>query len=513
MYDALISGATIIDGTGSAPYKANVALFGDMIGFIGKEGISRAKTQIDGRGLVLAPGFIDMHTHTDLEVLRSRGMEVRLLQGITTDVSGNCGIGTFPYSPALPGYVADVLGTYDDWSWTDYPSYRDTLMSRGMGINEAFLVSHTALRLAVMGSDSGREASEDEIRRMCDLLSDALSAGAWGFSSGLYYAPCVFASREELRRLLAVVRRHDRVFAVHHRCEGDEVVESLEEVLSLARETGVRLEVSHLKAIGRRNQDKVERLLEMIARERERGVDVKFDQYPYTFGSTSLFSLLPPDILALSRLEQRLALGLEPERAEIAREMLSPRGWDSIYAMVGPDGIRAMYLETDSQYSGMTLAQIGEARGQDPLQALFDILSEETGLAVMEDETESDENLVRIMSDPLMCFGSDSLYSSPHPHPRSHHAAVEFLSRYVIGRRVMSLEEGIRRITGEAADRLGLKDRGYVREGCKADLVLFSPEELAVSDGVNRGIRTVLVNGAVAVEDGRVTGTLAGRVL
>ena len=513
MYDALISGATIIDGTGSAPYKANVALFGDMIGFIGKEGISRAKVQIDGRGLVLAPGFIDMHTHTDLEVLRNKEMGVRLLQGITTDVSGNCGIGTFPYSPSLPGYVADVLGTYDDWSWTDYPSYRDTLTSRGMGINEAFLVSHTALRLAVMGDDSGREASDAEIGRMCALLSDALEAGARGFSSGLYYAPCVFASREELRRLLSVVSRYGRLFSVHHRCEGDDVVQSLEEVLSLARETGVRLEVSHLKAIGKRNQDKVERLLEMIEKERAGGVDVKFDQYPYTFGSTSLFSLLPPDILALSRLEQRLALGLEPERAEIAKEMLSPHGWDSIYAMVGPDDIKVIYLETGRKYSGMTLSEIGRERGEDPIDALFDLLSEETGLAVMEDITESEESLLKIMAHPLMCFGSDSLYSSPIPHPRSRHAAVEFLSSYVIGRSLMPLEEGIRKLSGEASDRLSLPDRGYIREGYKADMVLFDPSKLAVDGDSNKGIDYVFVNGAAAVENGEPTGTLSGQVI
>ena len=513
MYDMLISGATIIDGSGGAPYTANVALFGDRIVFIGKERISRARIQIDGSGLVLAPGFIDMHTHTDLEALRNPPMEVRLKQGITTDVSGNCGIGTFPYSPLLPSAVADVLGSYPSWSWTDFRSYRDVLRKTGIGINETFLVSHSALRLAVMGEDAGREAGKNETERMCALLDEALESGARGFSTGLYYAPCVFASVEELKSLLGVVKRHDKLFSVHHRCEGDDVIASLDEVISLARETGVRLEVSHLKAIGKRNQEKVPELLRMIENARAEGVDVKFDQYPYTFGSTSLFSLLPPDILALSRLEQRLALGLETEREEIRREMLSPHGWDSIYAMVGPDDIRAIYLETDRKYSGMSLSEIAEERGQDPLDALFDILSEETGLAVMEDETESAESLEMIMSHPLMCFGSDSLYSSPLPHPRSRHAAIEFLSRYVIDRRLMSLEEGIRRMTGESADRLGLKDRGYVREGYMADLVLFSPDSLRVEGEENCGIDTVIVNGTAAVRNGICTGALAGTVV
>lgn len=514
MYDVLIRNGLIYDGTGNEPFTSDIAVFGDRIALIGKNGITRAKRVIDASGRAVFPGFIDIHTHTDLLALRDRDMTVRLSQGITTDVSGNCGIGVFPVSSGLDTAVEDVLGEYEGRNWKDYRGYRSTLLGGGgIGINEAFLVSHTAIRLAVLGRNASSEASDEDIEKMAALLSSILDEGAWGFSSGLYYAPCVFASRKELRRLLEVVREHGKIFSVHHRCEGDDVLESLEEVLSLASETGVRIEISHLKAIGRRNQDKVPAMLEMIEDYRDHGTDVKFDQYPYTFGSTSLFSLLPPHILALSRLEQRLALSLENERDEIRREMEDPDGWDSIYAMAGPEDISVLYLESHPEYNGMTLAEIGEAKGRLPIYALFDLLAEEPGLAVMSDITQSEENLIKIMKHPLMSFGSDSLYSSPVPHPRSIHAAVRFLSHYVRDMHVMPFEEGIRRMTGENADRMGFRDRGYIREGMKADIIVADIPRIGEDGDSNTGFDEILVNGRLAVDGGRFTGARAGEVL
>ena len=513
MYDVLIRNGLVYDGSGKAPFIADIAVFGDRIALLGRTGITRAKRIIDAAGRAVFPGFIDIHTHTDLLAANDRNMEVRLSQGITTDVSGNCGIGVFPVSEGLGMAIEDVLGRNDRWLWDDYSGYKAVLQDGGIGINEAFLASHTAIRLAVMGRRASAEASDEDIDRMAKLLSRLLDEGAWGFSSGLYYAPCVFASRKELRRLLEVVKDHGRIFSVHHRCEGDDVLDSLEEVLSLADETGVRLEISHLKAIGRRNQEKVPEMLSLIEQYRNGGVDVRFDQYPYTFGSTSLFSLLPPHVLALSRLEQRLALSLENERDEIRREMEDPDGWDSIYAMAGPDDITVLYLESNPGYAGKTLSEIGKERGQLPINALFDILSEEPGLAVMSDVTESEENLVRIMRHPLMSFGSDSLYSSPIPHPRSRHAAVHFLAHYVRDKQVLAMEEGIRRLTGENADRMGFSDRGYIKEGMKADIIIADIPKIGEDGEGNTGFDEILVNGQLAVDGGRFTGLRAGEVL
>lgn len=514
MYDYIFKNATVVDGTGAKPYCANVATFAGSIVFIGKEPITRGKNVIECNGRILSPGFIDIHCHTDLYLLKDRDAKARICQGITTDVTGNCGIGTFPnFNNGLKKVVGDVLGEYDNWDWSDYKSWKSFVEKGGIGNNTIYLVSHTALRVGAMGEDSGRAASDKEIDMMCSLLDDALKSGAYGLSSGLYYAPCVYAERKELLALLNVVKKNDKFFAVHHRCEGNDVVQSLKEVLDLALESGVRIEVSHLKAIGNKNQDKVDTILEMIEEYQSKGVDVKFDQYPYIYGSTSLFSLLPPSILAYSRYEQRIALSLENERDDIRKEILNPSGWDSIYEMVGPDKIKAIYLESHKELNGKTLSEIGALLKQDPLDALFSVLADESGLAVMEDITTTDDNLKKIMKHESMCFGTDSLYSTPLPHPRSYHGAIEFLSRYIRDDKVMPLEEGIRKMTGETASRLRI-ERGVIKEGRPADLVLFDLDRLKVNDDfTNDGIEYVLVNGECALSSGNITGARNGKVL
>ena len=303
MYDYIFRNALVVDGTGSAPYKANVATFAGSIAFIGPENITRGKNVINAEGMILAPGFIDIHSHMDLQILKDRRAASRVCQGITTDVGGNCGIGVFPYSYGLESVGLDVIGEYESWKWKDYASFKAALQSEALGNNQMFLVPHSAIRLFVMGQDSNRTATSAEIDRMCTILATELEKGAPGFSTGLYYAPCAYADKAELEALLSVVKSYDRLFAVHHRCEGSEVVESLVEILDIALSTGVRTEISHLKAIGKDNQDKVDQMLSLIDEYREKGAEVYFDQYPYVYGSTSMYALLPPSILAYSKLD------------------------------------------------------------------------------------------------------------------------------------------------------------------------------------------------------------------
>ncbi|MCW4013286.1 MAG: amidohydrolase family protein, partial [Candidatus Bathyarchaeota archaeon] len=298
-------------------------------------------------------------------------------------------------------------------------------------------------------------------------------------STGLYYAPCIFAEEKELLALLKVVAEYNRLFAVHMRCEGSGILAAINEVLSLAERTGVKLEISHLKVIGKKNQYLVGEALSLIEQARERGLDVQFDQYPYTFGSTSLFSLLPPSYLRLPREELQSLLKDASVRKKIRRAMDHPEGWDSIAELCGWDQVSILSLESNKQYEMMSLNEIARERGSDPYNAFFDLLQEEKGTALMIDVTQSEDSLKKILSHPLMCFGTDALYAGPLSHPRSYQSTLHLLDCYGKQEKVLPLHSLIARMTGKPAKRLGLQDRGLIKAGYKADLVLLDWQHLA----------------------------------
>lgn len=521
-YDYFFHNATIIDGSGRDSFVGDVAVQNDTIVEVSRSPRIPSGTIIDAKDMVLCPGFIDIHGHSDLEVLRNPSMEPKIGQGITTEVAGNCGVGVFPAnedSSMLYEQVKDVLGSYPDFGWEHFDRYVEDWKKRGSGTNMAFLQAHSALRCRALSGNPNRPATSDEVDAMVELLKESYEMGCIGFSSGLYYAPCLFADRRELLALLAITKYYDRFFAVHIRCEGDDVIESLEEVIDLAKLTGVKLEISHLKAIGRENQILVPQMLSLIEKARMEGVDVLFDQYPYEYGSTSLFSLLPPQYLRLSRDDLQQVLSSGKERQAIMKMMVDPEGWDSIYALCGWDNVTIVTMDSNQSYEGMTLTEIASIRNQGPFDAFFDLLQEEKGSAVMTDITQSQESLKRIMSHPLMCFGTDALYAGAKGHPRSYQAAIHLLDRYWKQQNVMPLEMMIGKMTSESASRLGFFDRGRIEVGCKADLVLFDPKTLkdnsSESDptAVCDGLLMVMVNGKVALKDGKTTGICSGTIL
>ncbi len=503
----LIKNGTVIDGTGKPSYKADLLIEEGFIVSIQKNISSKADRVIDASKDIVCPGFMDMHAHSDLEILRDPTMHHKIAQGITFDLSGNCGTGVFPRRLTDSPAFADILGHYPSWTWTDFPSYASLIHS---SMNIAFLQSHGMLRMRAIEGNPNRPATEEEIKKMCALLDDSLSQGCLGLSSGLYYAPNMYADRAEILALLRVVKKHNALFCVHHRCEGDFILSSVDEVLDYARQTDVRLEISHLKAIGTENQKYVDEVLEKIHSARDAGLDVAFDQYPYEYGSTSLYSLLPPSMLQKSHSDLvgclKKALEDPSYRKQLTDEIENPKGWDSVIELCGFDNISIAVLETNMQYRGLTLTQCAEKMGCDCYDALFRLLIEEKGSALMFDITQSTENLIKIMKDPLMCFGTDALYTGNVAHPRSSSAAVHILDVFCKQKKIFSFEEMINRMTGRVSLRTGLCDRGVLAEGKKADIVVFDPVELKDNSSTwdpyaePSGIKEVLVNGKNAFE-------------
>ncbi|MBK5199922.1 MAG: amidohydrolase family protein [Spirochaetaceae bacterium] len=537
-YDYLLKNATIVDGLNNKEFKGSIIIKNDKIFQIIKnendlKGI-RANKTIDVNSRYIFPGFIDFHGHSDLQVLRDPQMKCKIQQGITTEIAGNCGVGMFPVDTLnhkatknLIDSSKDVLGKADI-CWSDFSTYTSCIEKKGTGTNIMFLQAHSALRIAVIPGNSNREATSDEIKLMCNFLDRSLTQGCIGLSSGLYYAPCLYASKKELIALLTIVKAHNKIFAVHHRCEGDDVISSIEEVIDLARITRVRLEISHLKAIGIENQKHVEQIISLIDNARAEGIDVAFDQYPYDFGSTSISSMLPPSVLKLSRKNLKITLADKNERNRIKDLIKKGEGFDSLIKMCGFDNIRIMYLENHRDLEGLSFRNLAQKlynkNDEDSCyDAFFDILIQEDGIALMEDVTQSIESLEKILSHEAMCFSTDALYSSSNPsvptHPRSYSAAVHYLELFYKERHTLPLESLIYRMSGKPADRLHLQDRGSIEEGKKADLVICDLENLkdlsTLSESKNppKGIDCVFVNGNLVYENNEMIGAPKGEIL
>lgn len=521
-YDFFFRNATIVDGSGQGSFVGDVAIRDGVIVNVSQGGDIPSGIALDATGFVLCPGFIDIHGHSELEVLRNPSMDPKILQGITTEVAGNCGVGVYPLAQdncALHEQVQDILGHYSPYEWKSFAEYADVWGRQGSGTNMAFLQAHSPLRYFALGGNANRQATGSEVAVMSRMLEQSFKQGCIGFSTGLYYAPCLFADRRELLELLRVTKQYNRLFTVHMRCEGNDVLKAIEEVLDLARLTGVRMEISHLKAIGRVNQILVPKMLTMIEQARLEGIDVLFDQYPYEYGSTSLFSLLPPQYLRLTREDLQKLLKSPKERVAIKEEMQDPDGWDSIYELCGWDNISVMALDSNKQYEGLTLTEIASLRSQGPFDSFFDLLMAEKGTALMTDITQSQDSLKRILTHPLMCFGTDALYVGSKTHPRSYQAAVHLLDKYWKQQGLLPLEVLISKMTAEPASRLGLSDRGRIMQGYKADLVIFDP--ITLQDNSTEkdpsakpdGMVLVMVNGKLSFFEGEPTGICSGTLL
>ena len=516
MFDVILRGGRVVDGTGNPWFRGDVAVKDGRIAEVGRV-IGDAEIVIRLECEIVAPGFIDTHSHSDLLLLSEPLAEAKIMQGVTTEIVGQDGLGEAPIKEAdvveWRRYLAGLNRDPDiEWTWRTMGEYLSALEEARPSINVASLVGHGNLRLAAMGMDDRRPDTE-EFAEMKRLLAESLRDGAVGLSTGLIYAPCIYADTAELIELCRVTAAHGGVFVVHMRNEGDTLLGSIDEVVGVGEASGVHVHVSHFKVSGEANWGNSVHSLERLEEAKARGVQVSFDQYPYTAGSTFLSSLLPAWVHAggVERLLGRLS---DPDirqriRQEYTAGMSRTPRWDRLL-------VTNLQTEENMVHEGKTMKEIVGARGQTEVDALMDIVLEERNATSMISFTMDEEDVTRIMAHPLGTVCTDGLLLGK-PHPRAYGAFPRVLGKYV-REGVLRLEDTVRRVTSHPAQIHDLKDKGLIKTGYAADITVFDPktiEDLSTYKEPRRhprGITHVMVNGVLTVEDGQHTGARAGRV-
>ena len=495
-YDILIRNGRVVDGAGNPWFRADVGIRGGRIAAVGKLGGDSAARVIDGTESVVAPGFVDVHTHIEGGVERHPGGDNFLLDGVTTVITGNCG-----------------------GSELNLGAWFEKIQKLGLGLNVASLVGHNTVRREVMGTVN-RAAGADEIRQMQALIDRAMRDGAVGFSTGLEYIPGAFSNTAEVVALAKAAAAHGGVYTSHMRDEGLRELEAITEAVNVGREAGMPVEISHIKIDRRRVWGASDQSLALIEKFRREGVDVTADQYPYDRSSTNLGIRLPHWALADGKLKERLA---DPAtRRKIAGEMKQ-----MLADMGEPDYAFATVARCawSPAFEGRTIAEINAAKGRTPdadsqIETIFELM--QGGGASMTYRVMGEVDIERFMRYPFTAVASDGgivELGVGQPHPRSYGTNARVLAEYVRARGVLTLEDAIRRMTSLPARTFGLRDRGLVREGMAADLVVFDPARVAdratyaQPHQYSVGFDYVLVNGEFVVDRGKPTGARPGRVL
>ena len=531
IFDLAILGGTVVDGTGAPGRKADVAIQGDRIARIGRVKKGEAVRDFSAVGAVVAPGFIDTHSHSDLMALVEPALLPKLMQGVTTELLGQDGIGAAPIRkedvPSWRQYLSGLNGDPPvSWDWESLGQYAERLSARPTGPNLALLVPQGNIRMVVLGQGNvpadifQLQAMEEEVRR-------AMEEGAVGISLGMIYMPCTFSRRDELIRLFHRCGLLGGFLAVHIRSGGDRLLESVEEVVTMAKEAEIPLHISHFKAAGKRNWHKMEAALEAVDRAHREGLDITFDIYPYTAGSTMFMAILPPWAMEGGVPKALERLRVPDLRAKIRDQFVNPPppdpdgpSWENYVNNVGWENIIISSVEgkKNQGWVGRSVAHIAGEEGKDPGETAFDILLEENGRVGMILFSMDEEKMAMGLRHPLGTICTDGLLGG-RPHPRVYGTFPRVLGRYVRERKDMPLEEAIRKMTSLPARRLGLKDRGVLAEGKAADIVVFNPAAIvdqATYEDPRQyplGIRQVIVNGVLTAEGGQHTGKLGGRVL
>jgi N-acyl-D-amino-acid deacylase len=526
-YDLAVANARVVDGTGAPWFRGSVAVEGDEIAAVtrDREGFDADRT-IDADGRVVCPGFVDTHSHSDLRMFADPLLEPKLRQGITTELLGQDGFSIAPVASEDTDewreHLAGLAGNPDvEWSWESLADYLDAIDESGVGPNVATLVGHGTVRYAVMGM-ADRAPTDDELDEMAAFVDEGLADGAIGFSTGLVYAPQVNADTEEVRRLAEPLADYGRPFVAHIRSEGQWLWEALDEFADVGADAEVPLHLSHYKVAGSRQHGKAERANTFIETARERGIDFTAEVYPYTAGNTVLSSLLPPwseadgPAATLDRLEdpevrERIRRDIEGNRIEDWENPARRTGWENVE-------IRNVDSPDLAEFEGMRLADIAEARDQHPVEAMCDLLvAEELEVNIIA-HAMAEPDVRDILRYERVCVATDGLFGAA-PHPRTYGTYPRVLGHYVREENLLSMEEAVRKMTSLPARVMGLQDKGILRPGMDADLVVFDPVTVgspATFDDPTQpptGIDHVVVNGDVAVEGGAPTGAAPGETV
>ncbi len=517
-----LRGGTVIDGTGAPRFRADVCIEGDRIAAVGPHLPPRG-TVIDADGLVIAPGFIDMHSHCDLMAIFAPAVSAKVRQGITTELIGQDGLGEAPVRPGgvshwrthLSGLNGDPSA---DWPWETFANYFP--QCAGAATNIAALVGHGTIRNYVLGMEN-RAPTPNELHQMRELVDASLRAGACGLSTGLIYTPCVYADTEELIALAEVVARHAAFMVFHMRYEGKAIETGMGEVFTIGRRSGGHMHISHFKARGRWVWGKAQRLRELVDDARGSGLTVTADQYPYTAGSTMLSALLPPWIHALGIDGMTDLLRSPSRRAEIKGQIEQGRDdWESTVVAGSYDVIFIASVKNAAHEPivSKTLAEIARLWDMEPYDVVVKLLIENDYAVGMVHHLMDEEDVKGLMTAPWLAPGTDGLMGGK-PHPRTYGTYPRIFGHYVRDLGLMSLEEAVRKSTSLPAQIIGLKDRGVVRVGAYADLTLFAPDRIAETATYDEprqfplGIPYVFVNGAPAVWQDAQTEARAGRTV
>lgn len=517
--DWILRGGVVVDGLGGEAVRADVGLAGDRIAAVGDLSKASAANEFAAEGLLVCPGFIDVHTHSDAYLLIEPGAPSKIRQGVTTEITGNCGASA---APRWPGYAmpSDWLEQKYPGGWHSVAEYRALLAAQKPAVNSAMLIGHRAIRAAVMGI-APRAATADEIAQMAVLLEAALEEGGAGLSTGLVYAPAMHAQPEEIQALAKVVAKRGGLYATHMRSEGGTLLEAIDEALDVARASGVRLQISHLKTAGRANWHKLDAALEKIRAAQQAGLEVASDRYPYTASCTDLDVILPTWAAQDGRAAILTRLRDPAAHATIRAEMAAARDdkyWESVW-------IGSTRHPDNAPFAGKPIAVAAEAWKVHPLDAALRFMDTDELFTGGIFFGMGEENMWRILAEPWLMIGSDASIRAPwgplsldHPHPRAYGTFGRFLRAALDGKTV-SVGAAVRKMTSLPAEHFRLKDRGAIRAGAFADVVVLDPKTFCDRATYEKphqfceGLSAVWVNGALTFRDGKDAGGRGGRYL